>query len=244
MSDSSSTTNLHVNDITLSDPQPLHLSIKHSSQQYSIEISPTATLSMLKHQLYIITHIRVEHQKLIIPKSKIKLHDDDVLNTIFVDESNTKCMLIGTPETQLERLAAQQDAMKALQDEIIDDLEIGDMEYMNNENLINNPKIQKKLTEAINTTNINFINPPRANKKLLVLDIDYTIWDMKTSPTDTNSHILKRPYTDTMLSELYLHYDFVFWSQTNWRYLEMKLTDMGILTNLHNAHHYIKTFRN
>jgi ubiquitin-like domain-containing CTD phosphatase 1 len=90
----------------------------------------------------------------------------------------------------------------------------------------------QKLEKAIKSTTINFINPPRHGKKLLVLDIDYTIFDMRMNGADYMQ--AKRPYTDEMLTALYPYYDIVFWSQTSWRWLELKLSEMGILT--HQSH--------
>ncbi|KAJ1480511.1 hypothetical protein T484DRAFT_1810443 [Baffinella frigidus] len=42
---------------------------------------------------------------------------------------------------------------------------------------------------------------------------------------------LKRPFCDEFLEAVHPHYDIVVWSQTSWRWLELKLTEMGILQN-------------
>ena len=42
---------------------------------------------------------------------------------------------------------------------------------------------------------------------------------------------MKRPYTDAFLTAVYAHYDLCIWSQTSWRWLELKLTEMGFLSN-------------
>lgn len=42
---------------------------------------------------------------------------------------------------------------------------------------------------------------------------------------------MKRPFMDEFLSEMYVNYDLVVWSQTSWRWLETKLVELGMLTN-------------
>ena len=73
------------------------------------------------------------------------------------------------------------------------------------------------------------INPIRPGKKLLVLDLDYTLFDMKGTSEDWR--VLKRPGTHRFLTAMYQHYEIVIWSQTSWRWLELKLTELGILTH-------------
>jgi ubiquitin-like domain-containing CTD phosphatase 1 len=36
---------------------------------------------------------------------------------------------------------------------------------------------------------------------------------------------------DHFLSELYPHYDIAIWSQTGWRWLELKVTELGMMTH-------------
>ena len=70
---------------------------------------------------------------------------------------------------------------------------------------------------------------PLRGKKLLVLDLDYTLFDCK-SPA---SHIslLARPGLHEFLTAMYQEYELVIWSQTSWRYLEAKITELGMLTH-------------
>jgi ubiquitin-like domain-containing CTD phosphatase 1 len=90
--------------------------------------------------------------------------------------------------------------------------------------------VLERLRMRIAETKIDFINPPRPGKKLLVLDIDFTIFDMKSiDKMGQASTVLKRPHTDAFLTYAYEHFDLVFWSQTTWNWIEAKLTEMRIL---------------
>jgi ubiquitin-like domain-containing CTD phosphatase 1 len=83
----------------------------------------------------------------------------------------------------------------------------------------------KRLHKTSRELKINMIHQPRAGKKLLVLDLDYTLFDMKSSAA--NFEQLKRPFTDMFLRAMYQYYDIVIWSQTSWKWLEIKLTELG-----------------
>jgi ubiquitin-like domain-containing CTD phosphatase 1 len=76
-----------------------------------------------------------------------------------------------------------------------------------------------------------FISPQSKTigKKLLVLDLDYTLIDCKAL---NNSLIeVMRPGLHEFLSVCYEEYDIVIWSQTSWRALEAKVTTIGLLTH-------------
>lgn len=62
-----------------------------------------------------------------------------------------------------------------------------------------------------------------------MLDIDYTLFDMKCQSNDVNE--MMRPYVIPFIQSVFPYYDIAIWSQTHWTWLEMKLTEMGLLMN-------------
>lgn len=72
--------------------------------------------------------------------------------------------------------------------------------------------------------NEQIINPPRPGKKLLVLDLDYTIVDTKPLVDGSlPANECARPGLHEFLRTVYEHYDLCVWSQTSWRWLESKV---------------------
>ncbi|CEM38764.1 unnamed protein product [Vitrella brassicaformis CCMP3155] len=71
-------------------------------------------------------------------------------------------------------------------------------------------------------------SPSRPGRKLLVLDIDRTLYDHKSRDLQR----AKRPGLDSFMEAVYPHYDIAVWSATNWTALEAKCTEMGLLNSL------------
>lgn len=89
--------------------------------------------------------------------------------------------------------------------------------------------IQAKISRLTTRIDIKFLNPPRWGSKLLVLDLDHTLIDFSCR-FDFMVDQLKRPFLDGFMSDAYRqHYDIAIWSQTNWKWLELKLTELGML---------------
>lgn len=86
----------------------------------------------------------------------------------------------------------------------------------------------QRLQAAILATEIHVLKPPREGSRLLVLDLDYTVFDCKSSAPIEKC---KRPFTDELLTQVYPYYDLVVWSQTRWHWVEAKLTELGLLTH-------------
>lgn len=55
------------------------------------------------------------------------------------------------------------------------------------------------------------LNDPRPGKKLLVLDVDYTLFDHRSNAERADE--LRRPYLHEFLAEAYKNYDIVIWCE-------------------------------
>lgn len=58
-----------------------------------------------------------------------------------------------------------------------------------------------------------------AGKKCLVLDIDYTLFDLNSSAERPDE--LARPYLHDFLTACYEFYDIIIWSATNMKWVEV-----------------------
>lgn len=85
--------------------------------------------------------------------------------------------------------------------------------------------MQKRIKEY----KINILNPAREGKKLLVLDIDYTLFDHRSS-AETGAELM-RPYLHEFLTAAYEDYDIVIWSATGMRWIEEKMKLLGVSTH-------------
>jgi ubiquitin-like domain-containing CTD phosphatase 1 len=76
---------------------------------------------------------------------------------------------------------------------------------------------------------VKILNESRTGKKLLVLDIDYTLFDHRSSG-ETGSELM-RPYLHEFLEECYKYYDIVIWSATGMKWIEEKMKLLGVTSN-------------
>lgn len=86
-----------------------------------------------------------------------------------------------------------------------------------------------KVNKRIRDYAIKELNAPRPDKKLLVLDIDYTLFDHR-SVAETGSELM-RPYLHEFLTAAYEDYDIVIWSATGMRWIEEKMKLLGVNTH-------------
>lgn len=80
---------------------------------------------------------------------------------------------------------------------------------------------QEKLHRRIERVKVEILNPPRKGKKLLVLDIDYTIFDLGSSAE--NPQELARPYLHDFMAACYENFDLMIWSATSMKWVEVKM---------------------
>lgn len=134
---------------------------------------------------------------------------------------NTKIMMMGTREESLEDVLCPPPD----NDDVINDFDIEDevVEVENREeNLL-------KISRRVKEYKVEVLNPPREGKKLLVLDVDYTLFDHR-SCAETGVELM-RPYLHEFLTSAYEDYDIVIWSATNMKWIEAKMKELGVSTN-------------
>jgi len=219
-----------------------------------IELSalhPLTTIGQVKDLLTEQTKVLPKRQKLIglSTVTKKKVTDDVILSELKVKgggishyNSDTASvqhsfLLMGTAEKDIFVDPSDQADLPDVVDDFDLDFNAGSDEWI--EHVAKNTNL-KNFTDS---TAIHVMNEPRPNKPLMVLDLDHTLLDFSSkriiqggvasiisSAIDPTAS-MKRPFMDEFLTEVYKHYDLVVWSQTSWRWLETKLTELGMLTH-------------
>ncbi|KAH7107621.1 HAD subfamily IIID h [Auriculariales sp. MPI-PUGE-AT-0066] len=179
----------------------------------------------LKATIQNLTKVPIERQKILglsgLSKGRLPF-DGSKLADLAVGK---KLTLIGTPSG--EELVDPDD----LDDlpEVINDLE-PDLDPAAARALAHDQRNVRKVKEMTKKLQLNIMNPPRPGKKLLVLDIDYTIVDTKPLTTGAlPAAQCARPGLHEFLAAAYEHFDIAIWSQTSWSWLEVKLVELGMV---------------
>ncbi|SCV68280.1 BQ2448_401 [Microbotryum intermedium] len=183
-------------------------------KKYDLTVVESDTVGDLKVTIWTMTSVPSERQKIVgLVKGKLPSDEVEVKSclTITPNGKPREFMMIGTPEGEEHKEMAG--PTTAREQEL--DIDYNSDEYKAAQNVRN----MRKLKQAIAALTIDEMNPPRAGKKLLVLDLDYCILD-----TD-----FARPYLHQFLGAISPFYDIVIWSQTSWRWLETKLVELDII---------------
>lgn len=195
------------------------LSVKWVGKEYVVRVCADDTVGELKRRICELTNVLPKRQKLLNVKLGSKPADDSTLLSHLSLKPNVKIMMLGTVEDEI--LVEPVDAP-----EIVDDFEFEDVDSQD----IKDREVNKlKLRRRIEQYKIRVLNPPREAKKLVVLDIDYTLFDHR-SPAE-NPHELMRPYLHEFLTAAYSEYDIIIWSATSMKWVEVKMKELGVLNN-------------
>ncbi|XP_057530529.1 ubiquitin-like domain-containing CTD phosphatase [Amaranthus tricolor] len=200
--------------------EEITLTVKWSGKEFSVRVCGDDTIGELKRRICQSTNVLPKRQKLLYPKIMApKLSDDSTLLSLLPLKSSVKMTMIGSVEDDI--IIDPVDAP-----EIVDDFEIGLDEAVE----VKDKEINKqKLRRRIDQYKIEVRNPCRKGKKLLVLDIDYTLFDHR-SPAE-NPLQLMRPYLHEFLTAVYAEYDIMIWSATSMKWVELKMGQLGVLDN-------------
>ncbi|PPQ93229.1 hypothetical protein CVT25_015227 [Psilocybe cyanescens] len=197
-----------------------------ASKSYKIEVPDSDRLYDLKTAIYSLTKVPTERQKILgfvkgkLPPDQVRISELPILPT-------KKFTVIGTPEGDEIKDPSQLESLP----DVINDLDVDFTENMVASNRYqHDARNIRKVHEAIKNLSVNIIHPLRKGKKLLVLDIDYTILD--TKPLTSGSlppAECARPGLHEFLEAIYPYYDICIWSQTSWIWLETKLVELGMI---------------
>ncbi|KAG5223031.1 ubiquitin domain-containing CTD phosphatase [Salix suchowensis] len=199
--------------------EELTLTVKWSGKEYAVRVCGDDSVAGLKRRICELTNVLPKRQKLLYPKISNKLADDSAFLSQLPLKSSLKMTMIGTAEDDI--IVNQMDSP-----EIVDDFELGQDEVVNIEDVEVN---KQKLRRRIDQYEIELKNPCRPGKKLLVLDIDYTLFDHR-STAETPLELM-RPYLHEFLTAVYAEYDIMIWSATSMKWVELKMGQLGVLDN-------------
>jgi len=196
------------------------LIIKWSGTEYPIEgLSPTDSVLDLKNLICKETGVLPHRQKLLGLKLKGKPAGDDVLIGDLNVKPGTKIMMMGTKEETIEEAVKPPEEMP----EVIDDFDVGEDEVVAAKDCA---IFQEKIAKRVKDYAIKKCHPTRPGKKLLVLDIDYTIFDHRS--VGETGRDLMRPYLHYFLESAYADYDIAIWSATSMKWIEAKLQELNL----------------
>lgn len=201
----------------------IDLCIKWSGQEFQFEGLPdTTTITELKQLVYHKTGVRPDRQKLLgikaTPKSD-KL-EESTLRELKV-KNGAKIMLMGSKEDTIAVVNTIPDDLP----DIVDDFGKQSEEISAEELEL----FQKKVQRRVKDYQVKVLNEPRKGKKLLVLDIDYTLFDHRS--VGEKGVELMRPYLHEFLAGVYDDYDIIIWSATDMKWIEVKMQELGVAQN-------------
>lgn len=193
--------------------------IKWSGKEYEIALPLDATVLDLKLKLLDETNVPPERQKLLgLKASDGKLAGNEVKLADLNLKAQTKVMMMGTPLS---------DEPEPVEDaNVVNDLGVGNQATLDPKDRAEN---QAKIDMRVKSYQFKQLAEPRPGKKLLVLDIDYTLFDHRSVVERITD--LMRPYLHEFLTAVYPYYDIFIWSATSLFWIELKMSQIGVLNN-------------
>ncbi|TFK76360.1 HAD subfamily IIID h [Pluteus cervinus] len=212
-------------EISLAEEIWIALTFTWSGKAFQLSIAESDRVFDLKNVIHNLTRVPPERQKILgLVKGKLPPEQERIGDLRI---GGKKFTLIGTPEGDEIKDPSQLEVLP----DVINDLDIDVSEDSAAMKAYKNDKRNiRKIKEMTEKLKVNLIHPLRQGKKLLVLDIDYTILD--TKPLTSGSlppAECARPGLHQFLEAVYPYYDICIWSQTSWIWLETKLVELEMV---------------
>jgi len=197
-----------------------------AGKSFNLEIADSDRVFDLKVALHALTNVPSDRQKILgLVKGKLPPDQNRIGDLGIVP--GKRFTLVGTPEGYEIKDPSKIEFLP----DVINDLDVDFAENLAaSNNYQRDARNIRKVQEATTKLELNIIHPLREGKKLLVLDIDYTILD--TKPLISGSlppAECARPGLHEFLEAVYPYYDICIWSQTSWVWLAAKLGELGMI---------------
>lgn len=202
----------------------LHIVVKWNGKEYDIkddDLTHSDTVADLKSVIQKKTGVLPGRQKLLGLKYKGKPVDDNIQISVLNLKPGLKIMMMGSLEEAIQNVISTPQDLP----EVVNDFDIEDDEVQTE----NREEFLAKVERRVQDYEIKLLNEPREGKRLLVLDIDYTLFDHR-SVAET-AHELMRPFLHEFLTSAYEDYDIVIWSATNMKWIQVKMKELGVATH-------------
>lgn len=191
----------------MTDTSSVSFVIKWSGSEYPVEVSAaenasSATVLDLKKAVHAKTGVRPDRQKLLGLKVNGRAAMDDTRISDLSLKPGSKIMMMGSKEEDIAEVSKEPENLP----EVINDLDVPDDVVIP---LAKREEYLAKIEKRVRELKIDIMNPPRPGKKLLVLDIDYTLFDHRSVAEHPLQ--LMRPYLHDFLTSAYEDYDIVIW---------------------------------
>ncbi|KIY66317.1 HAD subfamily IIID h [Cylindrobasidium torrendii FP15055 ss-10] len=198
-------------------------------KSFELQVADSDRVYDLKDKLHTMTRVPAERQKILgLVKGKLPPDQERIADLKLV--AGKKFSLVGTPEGDEIK---DPSALEELPD-VVNDLDL-EVTPLTKNQYLSDPRNIRKVHEYTKSTKINFIHPVRPGKKLVVLDIDYTILDTKPLTSGALPPAeCARPGLHEFLELIYPYYDICIWSQTSWVWVETKLVELQMVGGPHN----------
>jgi len=196
--------------------------------QFSVEVAEDADIASLKFAIERVTRVRPARIKLLNVRvdAKTPAGDDCALGSI--PKFPKVVMMMGAVESAYERHDAEVKMAESVGEDVEDDFDIDAAKETTS--AATNPIFLAKIAGRVANKTMKVLNAPRPGAKCLVLDIDYTLFDHRT--TAETPLELQRPFLHECLSSAYSSgFDIFIWSATNLSWIELKMMQLGVLTH-------------
>mmetsp|Transcript_40209 Transcript_40209/g.159780 ORF Transcript_40209/g.159780 Transcript_40209/m.159780 type:complete len:169 (-) Transcript_40209:2623-3129(-) len=163
----------------------MKIDVRWNGNTYTFVVSDDTTLGDVQEALSDRTGVLVHRQKIIGLGVK---HDETTLVS-EIDPSRRRLMLIGSLEEDIEKVQrAEESELRDWQVDICEENDAwSDCDIHGRYSVSDMSKALDRLAARSFKVKIDLIRPPREGKRLLVLDIDYTIYNhvnLATKPSD------------------------------------------------------------